>query len=329
MSMPEQVRTPITQAIAEGVLSRSELKMLMRRSDGPALIRLAIWFVVLIGTTKIISLTWNSYWIWPAMALHGVVLVHHFSLQHECVHYTAFKTRWFNDLFGNLCGLVIMLPHRFFRYEHCDHHTYTQLTGQDPELIPMPKNFKEYFLYLSSLPYWKAKFSEIFRHCIGRLTEVEKRFLPREEYNTVFWEARLMVAFYLVLLALSIALNSSLLLWYWVLPVVLAEPVMRFIRVTEHVGRPTIDDYKENTRSNRVSVLMQFLCWNMNYHAEHHYASSVPFHALPKLHEKLKDYITFEKRGYIGAHMDIIRTLLYGKPSEDIHPKSSSRDRMS
>ena len=226
------------------------------------------------------------------------------------MHYTPFKTRWLNDFIGNICGLIIILPHRFFRYEHCDHHTYTQLTGKDPELIPMPNNFREYFLYLSAIPYWKTKITELLRHCARKLTDVELKFIPREEHHIVFLEAQLMVLFYIAIFAVSIAYGSTLALWYWIVPLILAEPIMRFIRVTEHVGRPTIDDYTQNTRSNIVSLPMRFLCWNMNYHAEHHYASSVPFHALPKLHEKLSNYVTLEKRGYIGAHIDIIRELL-------------------
>ena len=143
--MTAKVLTPITQALEDGTLSRQELKTLMRRSDKPALIRLALWIlsVLLSGSLVWSAQVWSSQgsgWIIPAMFIHGIVLVHHFSLQHECCHYTVFKTRWLNDLVGNLCGIVIMLPNRFFRYEHCDHHTYTQLKGKDPELIELPEN---------------------------------------------------------------------------------------------------------------------------------------------------------------------------------------------
>ncbi len=95
------------------------------------------------------------------------------------------------------------------------------------------------------------------------------------------------------------------------------KPVMRAIRMTEHVGRPSISDFKTNTRSNLVSAPLRFLCWNMNYHAEHHYASSVPFHALPKLHDKLNGYIYVEPRGYLGAHKDIWAQLSGRKPRAD------------
>jgi len=308
------VLTPITQAIQEGVLSRPELKQLMRRTDKPAFIRLLVWFCVLGATGSIVWFSLGHWYLIPAMLLHGIVLVHHFSLQHECCHYTAFKTRWVNDIVGNYCGLVIMLPNRFFRYEHCDHHTFTQVVGKDTEMIEMPKTLSEYFLYLSSYPYWKSKFSELWRHCMGRLSTADKRFVPREERKTVILEARLMAAFYSLIIITSLLFQFSGVIWFWFLPVILGEPVMRAIRMTEHVGRPTNADMKINTRSNKVALPWRFLCWNMNYHAEHHYASSVPFHALPALSSKLDGYLHTEKRGYIGAHLDIL-SQLHGQSS--------------
>lgn len=315
--MTIDVVTPITQALNEGALTRRELKQLMRRSDKPASLRLIAWFSLIGVTGTLITYASDSWLFVPAMFVHGVVLVHHFSLQHECCHYTAFKTRWLNDLVGNFCALVIMLPHRFFRYEHCDHHTYTQVKGRDTELIELPDSLQGYLLYLSSIPYWKSKFSELWRHATGRLSADDKRFVPREEHKTIIAEARLMGGFYLVVIIASIALQFSAPLWYWLIPVLLGEPVMRAIRMTEHVGRPTVSDMKANTRSNRIGRALRFLCWNNNYHAEHHYASSVPFYALPALSDKLDGYIHTEHHGYLGAHRDIFLQLIGRKPRCD------------
>ncbi|MDO3722553.1 fatty acid desaturase family protein [Marinobacter sp. chi1] len=304
--MTQAIVTPLTQALEEGKLNRSELKSLMQRSDGPALCKLALWMLVLAGTTTLITLAWNSWLIWPAMFLHGIVLVHHFSLQHECVHYTVFRTRKLNNIVGQICGLIILLPHRFFRYEHCDHHTYTQLTGQDPELIPMPKTFGEYLLYLSAIPYWTAKFTEVARHAMGRLSDTEKRFIPKAEHAAVYRDARIMLGIYALIFSGMAVTGWWGLIWYWIIPLFLGEPVMRFIRMTEHVGRPTVAQMSENTRTNLISAPWRFLCWNMNYHAEHHYVPLVPYHALPRLHEKLRDHIYVEPRGYFGAHREIL-----------------------
>ncbi|NPD17872.1 fatty acid desaturase family protein [Alterinioella nitratireducens] len=307
--MTNAIVTPLTQALAEGKLTRAELKELMQRSNGPGLVHLALWLLLLATTTTLVVLAWNSWLIWPAMFVQGVVLVHHFSLQHECVHYTVFRTRWLNDLVGQVCGYIILLPHRFFRYEHCDHHTYTQVTGQDPEQVPMPETIWQYLLYLSALPYWKTKFTEVFRHAMGRLSETEKGFIPKVEHAAVYRDARMMLGFYAAVI-LGMALTGWWgLIWLWFIPLLLGEPVMRFIRMTEHVGRPTVPQMHENTRTSLVSLPLRFLCWNMNYHAEHHYVASVPFHRLPVLHEKLRDHIFVEKGGYLGAHRDILRQI--------------------
>lgn len=312
-----QVLTPISQALAEGTLTRRDLKGLMARTNAPAFRHLTLWVLMVLCTGGLIYLSMGTVWVWLAMFLHGVVLVHHFSLQHECCHYTVFRTRWLNDVVGNICGFIIMLPNRHFRYEHCDHHTYTQVDGDDPEMIPLPQSLWGYLWYLSSIPYWKTKFTELGRHIAGHLADEEKRFIPKEEYSTIIWEARLMALAYLAILGFCVATGWAAPLWYWVLPVILGEPVMRFIRMTEHVGKPTVADMKTNTRTNYVSRPMQFLAWNMNYHAEHHYASSVPFHSLPKLHEKLKGVVAVEPKGYLGAHRDILAQLTGVKPRSD------------
>lgn len=321
--MATPVLTPITQALNDGALTRQELKALMRRSDWPAVRRLVVWAAALMVTGSLVWLSMGTWLVWPAMFVHGILMVHHFALQHECVHYTPFKTRWLNDVAGNICGFIIALPHQYFRYEHCDHHTHTQLKGHDPELIELPISVWKYLWYISSVPYWWAKIKEFTRHSAGRMSEGDKVFVPKEAYRTVFWEARIMLGLYLAILILCIATGWWAPLWYWWLPVLLGEPVMRWIRLTEHVGRPNVRDMRENTRTNLISAPLAFLSWNMNYHAEHHYAASVPFHALPKLHEKLDGYVYVEPRGYLGAHLDILAQLVGRKPRSDRQGEST------
>ena len=302
-----------TQASAKTVLlPRKQLKTLMKRSDNPALIRLVIWFLLVGLTGSLVWLAMGTWWLIVAMMVHGIVLVHHFSLQHECTHNTAFKSIWLNNVVGYYCGFVIMLPLRFFRYEHTDHHTYTHLHGRDPELIEMPISLRQYLTYISSIPYWKLQFTSMARKVAGRLTEEEKRFLPEIERPKIILEARVMTAGYALIVLAMVAFQWTAPIWYWWLPVLLGEPFMRAIRMTEHVGRPNVSDMTENTRTNLVSAPMRFLCWNMNYHAEHHYAPSVPFHALPRLHEEIKDRVYVEAGGYWRAHVDILSQIFSG-----------------
>ena len=290
----------------QSVISKKEIKRLMKRSNIPALMRLFVWVALLISTGSLIWLSQETLWLVPALILHGIVMVHHFSLQHECIHYSAFRERWINNIIAYYCGFLLLIPPLFFRYEHTSHHSHTNIKGEDAELIDLPSSFVEYFLYISSFTYWKLQWSSFIRKVAGNLTEEEKAFIPQSEQNKVIWESRLMAMFYLLIIFVVIRFQWYAPIWYWWLPVLLGEPFMRAIRMTEHVGCPQKADFKINTRTSLVSSPLRFLCWNMNYHAEHHFAPSVPFHALPLLHEKLKDHITIERGGYLAAHKDII-----------------------
>ena len=50
----------------------------------------------------------------------------------------------------------------------------------------------KYLTYISSITYWRTKISEFARHIAGRLSDDEKRFIPKEEHQTIFREARYM-----------------------------------------------------------------------------------------------------------------------------------------
>ena len=316
------VLTPMSDVFADGtaIISRRELKAFMKRSNRPGLIHLALWMVLLSITSTLVWLSSGNPWLMvPAMFVHGIVMVHHFALQHECSHYTAFRSRRLCNVLGAICGFLLFIPPRFFRYEHCDHHTYTNLEGRDPELIPLPESRRQYLWYLSAMPYWYSQFSGLLRRATGNILKEEKRFIPSVEMAAVIRESRLMLAGYAVVILLMWLSGSLAPVFYWWLPMLLAEPVMRFVRMTEHVGRPMVADRQINTRSNQVSALWRFLAWNMNYHAEHHFASSVPFHALGQLHERIKDHVYVEEQGYLHAHRTILDSMDAAR-----HPATSS-----
>jgi len=290
-------------------IGRDEMKELSKRSDGPGLPRLALLVLVIAATGYLIYSAFGTLWLLPALFVHGVVLAHLFSLQHECEHHTAFRSLWICDTVSALCGFMILVPPRYFRHEHMAHHRYTNLPGQDPELIDVPKSRLDYVLYISSVGYWRGLATALVLNAFGRFSDYERSFLPESELARVRLEARLFLVGYAAIAVLSVFAASYAALWYWVVPLLLGQPVMRAIRMTEHVGRPQIKDRGKNTRSTLVSAPLRFLCWNMNYHAEHHFAPAVPFHALPALHEKLKGSLFVEPGGYIAAHRDILRTI--------------------
>ena len=59
--------------------------------------------------------------------------------------------------------------------------------------------------------------------------------------------------------------------------------------VTQHLGlAEDVLDHRLNSRTVYMNPIFRFLYWNMNYHVEHHIFPTVPYHALPKLHEAIK-----------------------------------------
>ena len=62
--------------------------------------------------------------------------------------------------------------------------------------------------------------------------------------------------------------------------------------------------------NGRSNALVRFFAWNMPYHVEHHLHPSVPFHALPKLHERLKDQLPAPYGGCVPAYREMIATFI-------------------
>ncbi len=87
----------------------------------------------------------------------------------------------------------------------------------------------------------------------------------------------------------------------------LGEPVMRVIRMSEHVGRPRVADIRRNTRTVVTFAPLRWLAWNMAFHAEHHALPSVPFHALPSLHRILGPHLEDAEHGYIATQIHLLR----------------------
>ncbi len=285
------------------LVGREDMKSLMARNNRAGLWQLAGHVAALLALGAVVAWTDDSWLQWPAMFVLGIAITHLFAPQHECAHYSAFRTRGLNEAVAWVCGLLIMVPQIHFRYEHTDHHTYTNLPDRDPQHIPLPHSVGAYVWYLSAIPYWWSSWSGLALRSFGRFTPQELGFIPPGQRGAVVLEARLMSLAYVGVAALVVG-GWHAPLYYWFLPLLLGQPVMRFIRMTEHVGRPTEIDPLRNTRTTQVGWPWRLLAWNMNFHAEHHLAPPVPYHALPRMRILLNGRIPV-RDGYRGGHREI------------------------
>lgn len=283
-----------------------QLRELAQRRDGPGLAFLVGHLGTLLLTGTLVWFALGSLWLWPAMLLHGVVVVHLFAPFHETAHSSAFKSRRLNESVYWTTALVLGLPPTHFRLEHAAHHAHTSDPEHDPEMIAATATVAGYLWYATSIPYFRALLSALWRHPLGAFTAVEKAFIAERQRARVQRDAWIMWAVYAAIALASVATGSTAAVWLWLVPRILGEPIMRVIRMSEHGGCPLVPDMLSNTRTVRTLRPLQWLNWNMAYHAEHHGIPAVPFHALPALHAHLGPHLAELEHGYGRTQSQIL-----------------------
>jgi len=298
--------------VAVELIGRTELKRLSERKDAPGLIHLGGHLALLVITGCLIYLSFDTIWLWPAMVAHGVVLIFLFAPLHETIHRTAFHNRALNDVTAFVIGVLIVLPREFFRAFHFAHHRFTQ-EAADPELAtPKPANIRQFLWYVSGLPVWRSALKGLVERASGMLRE--PFYATDRVRRGVILESRWVLAIYAAGLAGSIAAGSTLLLWYWIIPVLLGQPMLRLYLLAEHSACPRSRDMLENSRTTYTNALVRFLVWNMPFHAEHHAWPSIPFHALPQTNAIIRDKLRTTAPGYRAALGEIWDAVRAGKP---------------
>ena len=289
------------------VVGKERLRDFQTLNNKSGLLFFAAHLMLTLMSGILVWLAQGSVWLLPALLLHGIVLVHWFAPLHECVHGTAFRNHWLNDAVAWWSGLIIMIVPTHFKYEHVAHHAYTADVEKDPERIPQADTLWGYLYYATAIPYFKGLISVLTRLPFGRFTAEERRFIPRRLLAKARRDAIIMWIIYLTLALASLWWQSWAILTYWLIPRIVAEPLMRLIRMSEHGACEQVPEMLRNTRTVMPSLPVRLLAWNMCYHVEHHSLPRVPFHALPQLHALLKPNIRYLNSSYWQAQRDIIR----------------------
>lgn len=289
-------------------LTNPALAPLTRRSDAKGLAQLAGHVAALVLTGLAVAAARETAWLLPAMLLHGIVLVFLFAALHETIHRTAFASRRLNDLVAWLCGALLVLPPRYFRAFHMAHHRHTQDPERDPELAtPKPAGLGAYLWTVTGMPYWAERLRTTLRLASGRVTE---GFIPDRLRPAIVREARGLLTLFASIALASVLLQTPAALWYWIVPALLGQPVLRLFLLAEHAGCPQVPDALRSSRTTRSLWPLRRLAWNMPYHAEHHAYPALPFHALPNAHAVLADSITCRSPGYLAVHRELLHRLL-------------------
>jgi len=301
-------------------LTREDLHTFMVRSNGPALLRAFCHFGTLAVTGSLLWKLRVTLWALPLLVAHGYALAFLFCAFHETAHRTAFRSRWLNVVVGTLTGLLTFWPYRNYRVFHWEHHRFTQDPERDPELyFAKPASLGVYLFVLTGIPNLHRRVSDILRLACGL---ADRPWMAPAERRPLVVEARAYLAVYLVVAVASVVTGSVMALVVWIIPLLVGQAFLRPYLLAEHTACAFTRDCLDNTRTTLTLPLVRLYAWNMPYHAEHHAYPAVPFHALPRLHERVQARIANLDPGYLAATAKVNR-YLFGR--KDARPLAGLR----
>jgi fatty acid desaturase len=292
---------------------RPAMKALMARSDGPAIRDTVIWLGVMAIALAGGIWFWGSWWCVPFFFAYGTLYGSACdSRWHECGHGSAFKTRWMNDVVYEIASFMVMRNPVTWRWSHARHHTDTIIVGRDAEIAIMrpPDLLRAVLNFVGIVDVWTS-LNALVRNAFGILSADEKSIIPESEWGRAVFAARAHVAIYVVTIATAVIARSWLPLMIIGLPRMYGCWHMVLVGLLQHGGlADNVVDYRLNTRTVYMNPVSRFLYWNMNYHIEHHMFPLVPFHALPKLHELIKDDLPPPNASMWDAYREMIPALI-------------------
>ena len=291
------------------VLAPADLRRLSERSDLHGLVRYGLHWALIAGGASLVAWTRGTWWVVPAMLLHGWFLVALFAPVHESVHYTAFRTRSLNVVLGWIASIPTLINSSFYRLFHYAHHRHTQDPQKDPELAgPLPRTVWQYVVRISGWGYYASRFD--FYGRILRNQWDAFPYIPERERAGVRRSVIAMLVLFFGVFAVWSWLDPAGPWLYWLAPVVLAQPILRVMLLSEHTLCSDDDNGLTNTRTTLKSWPVHLVHWNMPYHAEHHLYPSIPFFRLPQAHREIGDRFAHVAPSYFATQKQILGRIM-------------------
>ena len=302
------------------LIAPETLRELTRRSDWKGAIQTLSHFGAIAVTGTGLWITWGSWWAAPWFIVHGMLVNFLFAAQHECNHYTAFETRWANDLVNRITGFVLLYPAQPRALvplrAPSPHPGLGARSGADAPravhavgLSPLPLRSE-----LLVVPAGAALAPRAGQG-VGRL--LQRGAAPPHHARSPlahrgirarrgpFSGARVLGGAHPV--ARADALDQG------------AAPGAEHHRAYRVTHEP---DTVHNTRTISTWPLLRWMGWNMQYHTAHHTFPAVPFHRLPELHAELERCLGYSPPtvGYVEFQRRFIAALARGpEPVEGVN----------
>lgn len=300
-------------------IDRKELKSLMKKDNTHALYMVWFWILLVLGTGFLAYTSIGTAWMIPAFFIYGVFYSACDSRWHESSHGTVFRTPWLNELLHFTATAMQQRDIVFTHWSHVRHHSYTIMTEVDMEItVPRPPKLLPQVLNFFNIQQGIHYIRILVLHTLGIASKEAKICVPEEEYKRMFFWARLSMVTQLVPVALAVYLGSWIPLFFYGLPRYYGAPLQWIFILQQHAGlEENTWDHRSNSRTVIVNPLFAFLFMNMQYHIEHHMYPLMPYHALPKLHKKIKDQMPVPYKGMWAVYKEMIPALFKQKRDLD------------
>ncbi len=339
MSMAEAVKRDYSlasaaeeQAVAAGLaeaewyrspVDPARLSELARRSDGRSALHFGLYLTLLVGSGVWAYLSLWSWWSIPALFVYGTLYGSSADPRwHECGHGTAFKTDWINNAIYFPASFMLLRDATLWRWSHVRHHSDTIVVARDPEIIlPRPPQAGDWVPNLFNLKGGPQAMARTVRHAMGRIADADRSFLPEREQHKIVREGRIYVVLWLALIVWCLVAWTPIPLLFFVGPSFYGAWLVLLFGTTQHLGlREDVLDHRLNTRTVYMNPVARFLYWNMNYHTEHHMYPTIPWHALPKLHDEIKHDLPPASPSILAAYRELVPALRkqHNDPSYEI-----------
>lgn len=299
---------------------RKDMKVLMQRSDQPALRDTLLLFGCMLVCAIAGIALWPSLWSVPFWLAYGVLYGSAMdSRWHECGHGTAFRTAWMNNAMYQIASFCMIRNPVTWRWSHARHHTDTIIVGRDPEIAIMrPPVFLKLIGNFFGLFDAISGFGRMLYNAFVGVHPEEATWIPETEHKKVIRIARIWVAIYAAILGIAIWTGSILPLMLIGLPRLYGAWHHVMTGLLQHGGlADNVTDHRLNSRTVYMNPISRFIYWNMNYHVEHHMFPMVPYHRLPKLHERIRHDLPAPCSGIIAGFKEMWPALRRQLANED------------
>jgi fatty acid desaturase len=287
-------------------LAKSELDRLRVYRLLPNLLKIPLFTGLMVAFTLLAWNTESQVVLWSAYVVLGYLWMGMVTFMHDATHYTLFRNRLLNWVFGILCMLPIFATFVAFREDHIEHHRHNR-SSRDPDAFTMGRRRVVDFVVFYAYALIGGALSFLHFNFIYPFTT----FGPRQWAIQLFEMALKGVVYWLVLdfAADHGVLGKTLQVWLWPVFFLSLLNSMRFI--AEHYGTPWAEGQMMGTRTVISNPVNSFF-WNyINLHIGHHVYPSVPWYNLKELHRILEPQIMASgavvDRSYMAVYWKALR----------------------